>query len=106
MFNNKKGQLGSLFKYWQYILFAIISCFGVLIIFKFMFQVAFKGYIYPIFVTTVQQSTIPPATQAIILANYNNIPTYITICFGGVLCIILIYLIMLAFKEESENVYR
>ena len=106
MFDNKKAQLGGLFKYWQYIVFAIVSCFGILIIFKYIFQVAFVGYIYPTFVTTVTNSPIDPTTKAFILTQYANIPLYITICIFSVLMIVLIYLVVLAFREETENVYR
>ena len=107
VFKNKKAQqLGGLFKYWQYILFAISSTLGVFIIFKFIFQVAFVGYVYPVFVNAVTSSTITPEIQTIILNNYARIPLYISICMFSVLAIVGIYLALLAVRDESENVYR
>jgi type II secretory pathway component PulF len=100
---NKKGQLGGLFRYWKILLFGISSMFGVLIIYKFVFQTAFNSYILPVFITMVKNSPIDPATQAIILQNYNNLPIYIGICVFAVMMIILIYLTMIAFREEQEN---
>jgi hypothetical protein len=104
MFNNKKAQqMGPLFRMWQYILFAIVSFFGLLIVFRFIFQVAFNGYILPVFIRTVQNSPIDPATQTFIISQYNNLPVYITICIFSVMCIIIVYLGLLAFREETEN---
>ena len=106
MFDDKKGQMGPLFRYWQYILFSIVSVFGCIIIFHYIFNIAFKGFIYPVFVNVVTTSSIPPDVQATILANYANIPIFISICLFSVLFIILIYLVILAFRSENENVYN
>ena len=103
---NKKAQLGSgpLFNYWKLLIYAISSVFGTIIIYYYVFKVAFMGFIKPILTNILLTSTLSDSVKASILQNYANIPIYLGVAFFILLMSIGVYVFVFAFKQETENV--